>query len=1063
MPTTPAPESGPGRARTGLAGDAALLDEVMPAGVEPVALAGEHRVTALVIARNGARWLPRTLQSLARQHRPPDETWAVDAESTDGSGELLTAAAGVSVRVPSSGWASSANAALSERLDRTGAVGAEQPTSWIWLIHDDSAPAPSALASLLDHADRHPEGAVIGPKVVGWADPIRLVDAGRLWAPGAPQVARVEREEHDQGQHDQPTRVYALGSPGLLIRAELLSELGGFDALAPGDTAAADVCRRAIALGYEVWMAPSAVVAHRRAGEMGVRDGTSLRGYRQALRAGQLRLELTQAPWWALPWRGARAVVSTVVRCLSLLITRDPAEAIGEFVGAARVLSRPGELLAARRAARAAGGNLHRPAELRAPRWAVTRHAIDSWTSAGHPDLKPGGGASGEWGRQPRLPAWLMPAVMVALIVGALIVNSALLLGPGLVQGGGLLPSAGASDLLGQYLRGWHEVGFGSARPAPAYLPLLGLLAAPLLGSPDLLLRLLIGGYVPLAFLTAYLCLGRRWPGGWRLALALGYALLPAGLAASEAGRLSTLALGLLGPPTVRLVAGALVRPRSRRWAVWAGLLAGVTTSFAPMAWLMLLGWALSSLLQASVSDQGDPSAPGRQRRDLLQRWILLAVAAAGVNLLWLPQVGRWPGLLLLEAGVNSAGLRGSVPSWFGLGLSPGGPGAPAFWVGIPVLLLAFGSALHSRGDQRIFRLAALSCAVAASSLLVATLCVRLRLSTPLGGARVAAWPGAWLLLAGAAALMAIGFAARPVYVGWQPPAARRGLVPAAALAVGVLLWSWFASPPGPTGTSPEAVLPAVAAADAVSPQAPRVLVLRRDSGTATVSYYLSSGSGSRLGDADVALAGPAQEGLDHTVAGMVSAAGVAAGRELGPRGIGYVVFTGASDDPAISAIDSAGGLRRLSSGSDQALWLVVGHVDRAQVAGPDGAEPAMVPVELEPVRVGAVLHPDLGAPMQFSLAERADLGWQVTLDEARIAAGADPDTGLVSAQLPTAGVLRVWHRDRRGALVSAQLALLSALFVLGLPKRRRVDPDSVPDGGAPSLRLRTVEGGENR
>ena len=47
------------------------------------------RVTAIIVARNGAEHLPRTLEALAAQTLAPDAIIAVDCGSTDATGALL--------------------------------------------------------------------------------------------------------------------------------------------------------------------------------------------------------------------------------------------------------------------------------------------------------------------------------------------------------------------------------------------------------------------------------------------------------------------------------------------------------------------------------------------------------------------------------------------------------------------------------------------------------------------------------------------------------------------------------------------------------------------------------------------------------------------------------------------------------------------------------------------------------------------------------------------------------------------------------------------------------------
>ena len=61
---------------------------------EPPAPPRLHHVTAVLVAHDGARWLPATLTTLARSTRPPDVVQAVDTGSTDDSAALLAASLG---------------------------------------------------------------------------------------------------------------------------------------------------------------------------------------------------------------------------------------------------------------------------------------------------------------------------------------------------------------------------------------------------------------------------------------------------------------------------------------------------------------------------------------------------------------------------------------------------------------------------------------------------------------------------------------------------------------------------------------------------------------------------------------------------------------------------------------------------------------------------------------------------------------------------------------------------------------------------------------------------------
>ena len=49
----------------------------------------QHVVTAVIVAHDGAAWLPRVIQSLLDQTRPVQRVVAVDTGSRDRSGSVL--------------------------------------------------------------------------------------------------------------------------------------------------------------------------------------------------------------------------------------------------------------------------------------------------------------------------------------------------------------------------------------------------------------------------------------------------------------------------------------------------------------------------------------------------------------------------------------------------------------------------------------------------------------------------------------------------------------------------------------------------------------------------------------------------------------------------------------------------------------------------------------------------------------------------------------------------------------------------------------------------------------
>ncbi|CAM5427686.1 hypothetical protein SFUMM280S_10372 [Streptomyces fumanus] len=78
---------------------------------------------------------------------------------------------------------------------------------WLWLLHDDCAPEPDALAQLLRVVDTEyglgrEDVAVVGPKLRGWYDRRQLPEVGVSIAHSGRRWTGLDRREQDQGQHD---------------------------------------------------------------------------------------------------------------------------------------------------------------------------------------------------------------------------------------------------------------------------------------------------------------------------------------------------------------------------------------------------------------------------------------------------------------------------------------------------------------------------------------------------------------------------------------------------------------------------------------------------------------------------------------------------------------------------------------------------------------------------------------------------------------------------------------------------------------------------------------------
>src|SRR5690242_11389800 len=297
------------------------------------------------------------MDALAKQTRPVQRVVAVDAGSTDRSGSMLAQAFGRSAVFGmdrTTGYGVAVAKALRHRSANAhvplSGTSREDRTEWVWLLHDDSEPAPDALQRLLAGAHEAPQAAVFGPKIRDWSDRDILLEAGTTIDRAGRRVTGIEPREVDQGQHDGDRDVVAVSSAGMLVRRDVWDQVGGFDAglrLFREDT---DFCWQVQAAGYQVRVVTSAVVYHVEATARNRRDDASAapRRRRQDRRNALLVLagNLPRRPM--LNALAGNLVLSSL-RTVFFLLAKRPSAALDELAAYTSVAFHPLRLMSVRR------------------------------------------------------------------------------------------------------------------------------------------------------------------------------------------------------------------------------------------------------------------------------------------------------------------------------------------------------------------------------------------------------------------------------------------------------------------------------------------------------------------------------------------------------------------------------------------------------------------------------------------------------------------------------------------------------------------------------------------
>jgi GT2 family glycosyltransferase len=1031
-----------------------------------------HVVTAVVVSHDGLAWLPECLDALAGQRRPPQRVVAVDTGSVDGAPQLLADTLGESAVVRLSRRAS-LGAAVQAGLDAF--QGAPLPagapadrTEWVWVLHDDCAPEPAALEELLRQVEDAPSVVAVGPKVVAWSNPRRLLEVGRTVDSSGRLHVGVEPGELDQGQVDEARDVLASGSAGLLVRRDVWDELHGFDRTWPLFGEDVDFGWRAAAAGHRVRVAPDAVVRHvaaltgsrRHIDAVTGRPGTVARRH-----AFQLVLANTSpllVPLLLLRW----LVESVLVALALLVVQRRPGAALDELAGFAGTLARPGLVFGARRRRRSrriphrALRGLMAPASLR---WRRLGDAIAEAL---------GGGRAVEERRQRRLAIETGPVAAEAEAMqhddaGALLET---LRRPGVLlflaltlislvafrhlfsvalHGGRLLPApAGASDLWATYRAGWHPVDLGSGAVAPPAVALLALWSGIWLGKAGLAVTVLLLGAVPMAGVSAYLAArgvtATRLLPAWA---AVVYATMPVTTAAVAGGRIDVVAAIVVLPWCVRSVVLALVSP-ARRWDRWvrAGVLLTVVAAFAPVLWCAIGVCAIGAVAVGS----------GSRRRGRITALATVLVTPLLLLAPWTWTVLTHPRLLVAGSGLPEALAAARPLGADGVLLAhPAGPGGAPAWTFAPFLAAGLVGLLRTRRTA----LARAGMALALSGMVAALVVSRLPHVDPADPA-VRYWTGAAAALVALGCLLAAVIAAehargslRRRSFGWRQPAAVV-VVAAAVAGTVVMAGGWVVrGAQGPLSDSGTNVLPVFAAAQMAEPTAPRVLVLRA-SGSSLRYALIRAAEGPRLGDADVTSEAPEATAALSGAVQSLAAGQPSAVPALTEFGIGLVVVPGEQPD-VLAKMASVPGLIRVPTAGAVVWRIDAGGGELSVVPVVSGRDlrtqplPSGVDVQLVPAAAGsahAVLQPGPAGRL-LVLAETASPHWRATLDGTTLA----PTHAYGWAQawsLPADGGKVVVSRvgDHRGWWLLLELVLAVLALLLCLPSRDRTDPLAEPE-----------------
>ncbi|MFT6804092.1 MAG: GT2 family glycosyltransferase [Nitriliruptoraceae bacterium] len=852
-------------------------------------------VLAVVVATDGAMTLPRTLAALAAQTYEDLTVIGVDNASSDSSRTLLQDALGgrhVFVAERDLGF----GGAVGLALDADVARGPEL----ILMVHDDLELRPDAVQQLVATMMADDDLAVVGCKLVEWADSRRLQAVGMSVDLTGRADPGVEEDEVDQGQRDHESRTLYVSTAGMLVRRDRFEALGRFDHRYHLFRDDLDLCWRAWLWGWSVAVVPDAVASHEASASTYRRLGqTALLGPRYFAERNTLATLIKCYGLGRLLLVLPLFLLVGILKTIGFLATRR----VGDAWQTVRAWGwNIVHLRESRRLRRVVQAGRTRPDKEIAPMFAQVTTRLRAYGEA-FGELLAGGTNVIDIGEPTGPPAPVVGlaerlrtrlrtspvgvAGAILFVLGAVV--SLPLLRTTTLTGGELArwPS-GAWEMLVSYARPWAV---GDLPAVTSVTPAQALLAIPSaigLGVAWAAPRILLLSVVPLAWMSALragrLVTLRRLP---RVAGATLYALSPPVLAALRTGRIGPAVAAALAPLVV-IAAGRAVLPDvpvDRAWrAAAAGALAGATVvAFAPGTALLALVAAAAVAIGLAVS-----SPP-----DMVPRLSRLGVMILGAALLlapWMPAVAGTGGV---------AEVAGDAKLWRMLLLTPDMPGfsSPIAGIGLAAAsLLGVALAAIARRGVSIGLVVVYLASVTLAWLIART------------GAAAPVWPGAPLAIAAlaAAGLLTIAIASAESELGahdfgWRQMASIGTVVVvcvgvvAAGMSIANQTWEGYTEDDGP--------LPAYLASevDAAGIGPFRVLVLGESDGL--LRWSITDADGPSAASWGHAVAADVMALLDVRVAAVVGGRDPGASADLGRLGIRYIVVPEDVGSDSLSAV----------------------------------------------------------------------------------------------------------------------------------------------------------------
>jgi GT2 family glycosyltransferase len=217
------------------------------------------KVAVIVLSWNGKELTLACIESLTASDYPHLDIYLVDNASTDGTVESVEAAFGEQIRLivnhENLGFAGGNNVGIRQALEE----GAE----YVLLLNNDTTVARDMISQMVTAAGRNPRMGIFGPKIFYESPPDQIWFAGGdvLLARGV--TRHIGIREKDRGQYDIAREVSYASGCALMVRRDVIDEIGVLDETYEMYFEDTDFCMRAQLAGFGCYYVPLGRMWHK--------------------------------------------------------------------------------------------------------------------------------------------------------------------------------------------------------------------------------------------------------------------------------------------------------------------------------------------------------------------------------------------------------------------------------------------------------------------------------------------------------------------------------------------------------------------------------------------------------------------------------------------------------------------------------------------------------------------------------------------------------------------------------------------------------------------------------